>query len=93
LLTSAFLVLARQQSPLPAWIGSAQTSRPASRHGVSVFGDLKYLAGFEQFDYVNATVPKGGTARQIALGTCDNFNMVVDGAKGALAVGAAGGGA
>ena len=31
--------------------------------------------------------PKGGAARQIALGTYDNFNMVVDGVKGALAVG------
>ena len=30
---------------------------------------------------------KGGAARQIALGTYDNFNMVVDGVKGALAVG------
>ena len=31
--------------------------------------------------------PKAAAARQIALGTYDNFNMVVDGVKGALAVG------
>ena len=29
-------------------------------HGLSVFGDLKYPAGFTQFDYVNANAPKGG---------------------------------
>jgi ABC-type oligopeptide transport system substrate-binding subunit len=40
-------------------------------------------AGFKQFDYVNANAPKGGVARQIAIGTFDNFNMVVAGVKGA----------
>ena len=29
-------------------------------HGLSVFGDLKYPAGFAQFDYVNPNAPKGG---------------------------------
>ena len=29
-------------------------------HGISVFGDLKYPAGFEHFDYVNVNAPKGG---------------------------------
>ncbi len=42
-----------------------------------MFGYVKYPAGFTQFDYVNAAAPKGGTARQIALGIYDNFNMVV----------------
>ena len=45
------------------------------RHGVSLFGDLKYPAGFKQFDYVNAAAPKGGAVREIALGTYDNFNI------------------
>lgn len=31
------------------------------RHGLSVFGDLKYPAGFFHFDYVNPDAPKGGT--------------------------------
>lgn len=31
------------------------------RHGLSVFGDLKYPAGFSHFDYVNPDAPKGGT--------------------------------
>jgi microcin C transport system substrate-binding protein len=29
-------------------------------HGISAFGDLKYPAGFEHFDYVNVDAPKGG---------------------------------
>ncbi|MBZ0226925.1 MAG: extracellular solute-binding protein [Bauldia sp.] len=29
-------------------------------HGLSIFGDLKYPAGFKQFDYANAAAPKGG---------------------------------
>lgn len=30
-------------------------------HGLSAFGDLKYPAGFKNFDYVNPDAPKGGT--------------------------------
>src|SRR5580704_5442921 len=29
-------------------------------HGLSVFGDLKYPADFQHFDYVNPAAPKGG---------------------------------
>ena len=60
---------------LPAPITRAQMVSSAWYHGVSPFGDLKYPSGFKQFDYVNAKAPKGGAARQIALGTYDNFNM------------------
>jgi microcin C transport system substrate-binding protein len=56
-------------------------------HGLSLFGELKYPEGFKQFDYVNAAAPKGGSARQIAFGTYDNFNLVVAGVKGSLAGG------
>ena len=55
------------------------------RHALSLFGDVKYPAGFKHFDYVNPDAPKGGVVRQIALGTFDNFNIVVSGVKGALA--------
>jgi microcin C transport system substrate-binding protein len=57
------------------------------RHGLSLFGTLKYPAGFKHFDYVNPQAPKGGVARQIAIGTFDNFNLVVAGVKGSLAMG------
>ncbi|WP_047310100.1 extracellular solute-binding protein [Rhodopseudomonas palustris] len=55
------------------------------RHGLSLFGDLKYPAGFARFDYVDPNAPKGGAARQIALGTFDNFNLAVAGVKGNIA--------
>jgi len=58
---------------------------PGWRHGVSLFGDVKYPADFKQFDYVRADAPKGGVARQTSPGTFDNFNIVVAGVKGALA--------
>ena len=86
LLTSAAVLLAARKFALPAWISPAQ-AEAAWRHGVSKFGELKYPAGFKQFDYVNAKAPKGGTASQIALGGFDNLNMVVAGVKGALAQG------
>ena len=63
----------------------AQASAPRWKHGLSLFGDLKYPAGFKQFDYVNPKAPKGGAVRQIAIGTFDNFNQVVAGVKGSLA--------
>ena len=43
----------------------AQPSEPAWRHGLSLFGDLKYPADFKRFDYVNPDAPKGGLVRQI----------------------------
>ncbi|HEX5245147.1 MAG TPA: extracellular solute-binding protein [Tepidisphaeraceae bacterium] len=60
-------------------------SEPAWRHGLSLYGDIKYPAGFKRFDYVNPDAPKGGAARQIAVGTFDNFNIAVAGVKGAIA--------
>ncbi|HTS40799.1 MAG TPA: extracellular solute-binding protein [Xanthobacteraceae bacterium] len=65
----------------------APSTEKAWRHGLSLFGDLKYPAGFKQFDYVNANAPKAGVARQIAFGTFDNFNLVIAGVKGSVAFG------
>jgi microcin C transport system substrate-binding protein len=71
----------------PRSIGTALADDKNWRHGVSVFGDLKYPEGFRHFDYVNAEAPKGGTASEAAFGTFDNFNGVVAGVKGSLAAG------
>ena len=65
----------------------ARAQQDAWQHGLSLFGELKYPEGFKHFDYVNVDAPKGGTARQIAFGTYDNFNLVVAGVKGSLAGG------
>jgi microcin C transport system substrate-binding protein len=57
------------------------------RHGLSVYGDLKYKPDFKHFDYVDPNAPKGGSARQVAIGTFDNFNPVIAGVKGTVAAG------
>lgn len=47
------------------------------RHGISVFGDLKYAEGFTHFDYVNPDAPKGGKLSLIGptpIDTFDSFN-------------------
>ncbi len=72
---------------LPTWIAPALADEKIWRHGSSLYGELKYPAGFKHFEYVNPNAPKGGTVRQIALGTFDNFNAVVAGVKGSLAAG------
>jgi len=73
---------------LPA---EAQTAagEPAWRHALSLFGDIRYPAGFKRFDYVNPDAPKGGVARMISIGTFDNFNIAVAGVKGSIAPAAA----
>ena len=96
LLKTTGLALAGRLLPLPALLARARAQgQPAAspaanvpwRHGISLYGELKYPQGFKEFDYVNAGAPKAGTARQVALGTFDSFNMVVAGVKGNLANG------
>lgn len=46
-------------------------------HAYAQFGDIKYLAGFTHFDYVNPDAPKGGELRMvppIAVTNFDKFN-------------------
>ena len=59
----------------------AQSSEPQWRHGLSLFGDLKYPPEFRHFDYVNPQAPKGGRLRFVALGTFDNFNQAIAGVR------------
>ncbi|MBX9864443.1 MAG: extracellular solute-binding protein [Hyphomicrobium sp.] len=50
------------------------------RHGLSIFGELKYPADFKHFDYVNPDAPKGGRVSQIGtagLTTFDSFNAYI----------------
>ncbi|MDB5876100.1 MAG: transporter periplasmic substratebinding protein [Ramlibacter sp.] len=69
--------------PTPAEAQSA--AAPVWRHALSLFGEIKYPADFKRFDYVNPDAPKGGTVRQILIGTFDNFNVTVAGVKGNIA--------
>jgi microcin C transport system substrate-binding protein len=43
------------------WLRNASAADPSQPvHGLSAFGDLKYPADFQRFDYVNPDAPKGG---------------------------------
>lgn len=69
-LAGVFLLLVAAASPV----------RAETRHGLSVFGDLKYPADFSHFDYVNPDAPKGG--RLVTIGTSgvttfDSFNAYI----------------
>ena len=46
------------------------------RHGISAFGDLKYPAQFEHFDYVNPQAPKGGTFSHVGSTSAYNQNFL-----------------
>jgi len=54
---------------LPLLAGSAYAQERGGernlewRHGLSLFGELKYPAGFKHFDYVNPSAPKAGSVR------------------------------
>ena len=55
------------------------------RHGMSMFGALKYPPGFKNFEYVNPNAPKGGLVRMEARGTFDTLNSFT--IKGSSAAG------
>ncbi len=58
-------------------IASATAAHAEPRHGLSIFGDLKYPATFKHFDFVNPDAPKGGRLSTIgtsAITTFDSFN-------------------
>jgi microcin C transport system substrate-binding protein len=44
------------------------------RHGLSAFGDLKYPADFQHFDYVNPDAPKGGRLATLPTSSINTFN-------------------
>ena len=53
------LRLAAASALIPS-LGANAAIAGSSRHGLSVFGDLKYGSDFSHFDYVNPEAPKGG---------------------------------
>ena len=46
------------------------------RHGLSVFGDLKYPADFQHFDYVNPDAPKAGRIVTMGTGGANTFDSL-----------------
>jgi microcin C transport system substrate-binding protein len=67
------------QSPAP---------RVTASHALSMYGDLKYPAGFTHFQYVNPEAPKGGDVKMAAIGSFDTLNPFV--VKGVAASGIGG---
>src|SRR5262245_36604758 len=58
-------------------LASAPAAAGDPTHGLSAFGELKYKADFQRFDWVNPDAPKGGRLALIgtgALTTFDSFN-------------------
>ena len=47
------------------------------KHASSLFGPIKYPAGFSHFDYVNPNAPKSGILRLPAFGSFDSFNPFI----------------
>ncbi|MBX3495042.1 MAG: ABC transporter substrate-binding protein [Parvibaculum sp.] len=57
------------------WLPRGLRAAPAGRHGLSIFGALKYGPDFPHFDYVNPAAPKGGTFSQIGPTTAFNASF------------------
>ena len=61
-------------------LAAATAANAEPRHGLSAFGDLKYPADFQHFDYVNPNAPKGGRLARIgweSRTTFDSFNNFI----------------
>jgi len=54
----------------------AHARESSEHHGISAFGDLKYPANFNQFDYVNANAPKGGLFSHVSPTVIFNQNRL-----------------
>ena len=54
----------------------AATNPAGRRHGLSIFGDLKYPRGFAHFDYVDPQAPKGGTLSQMPANGGYNVSLL-----------------
>ena len=76
---AAIIIAVLSASPLAAE-GDGVTA-----HGIAMHGDLKYPAGFQNFDYVNPDALKGGSVKLAATGSFDNLNGFI--VKGVSAAG------
>ena len=64
---------------LPGWLSDKARAQEVVRaHGVSAFGDLKYPARFEHYDYVNIDAPRSGHySTGGGPGTFDSLNPFI----------------
>lgn len=84
---AAALVACLAAAPAFAQGDAPPAAAPQWKHGLSLFGEVKYPPDFKRFDYVNPDAPKGGVARLAATGTFDSLNIFIRKGNPALAVG------
>jgi len=55
---------------------NVEAGQDTERHGISAFGELKYLPDFTHFDYVNPDAPKGGVFSHVGATRAFNQNFL-----------------
>jgi microcin C transport system substrate-binding protein len=73
-MTLSFRRIAAAIAVAASFIQPAAAQDGPARHGISVFGALKYKPGFAHFDYVNPDAPKGGAISTWNVGTFETMN-------------------
>ncbi len=58
-------------------IANSAYSSNQFKHGISIFGDLKYQKNFRHFDYVNPQAPKKGSFKFGVEGTFNSLNPFI----------------
>ena len=56
------------------WLGVLLSAPSWAGHAYAQFGDIKYAAGFDHFDYVNPQAPKGGEIALVAPSRASSFD-------------------
>ena len=87
-LTLSLIAIAAVAAGALALTAPADAQDAEPRHGLSVFGDLKYPDGFSHFAYVNPDAPKGGRIKVPGLDTFETVHpFILKGRKEILAEG------
>jgi microcin C transport system substrate-binding protein len=61
---------------IAALSGKAKSDEGSEHHGMSAFGELKYPADFQHFDYVDPNAPKGGIFSHVGSTRAFNQNFL-----------------
>jgi microcin C transport system substrate-binding protein len=61
---------------IAALSGKAKSDEGTEHHGMSAFGELKYPADFQHFDYVDPNAPKGGVFSHVGSTRAFNQNFL-----------------
>lgn len=87
-LTLSLIAIAAVAAGALALTAPADAQDAEPRHGLSVFGDLKYPDGFSHFAYVNPDAPKGGRIKVPGIDTFETVHpFILKGRKEILAEG------